>query len=65
MLSQMYELFSEHHKSKGEVEDSISFMKSSLLNYSALFGDFTLPVPDSYYKLSVLLTGFNRPYEAE
>jgi hypothetical protein len=43
-LSEMYELFWEHHKAKGEVEDSINFCKSALLNYSAVFGDNSLKV---------------------
>lgn len=56
----MYELFSEHHRGKGEAEDSISFAKSALLNYSAIFGDSNVRVAESYYKLAMLLTGYGR-----
>jgi hypothetical protein len=61
----MYHIFSDHHKSKGEIEDSINFMKSSLVNYSALFGDSNITVADSYYKLALLFIGYNRLFEAE
>lgn len=44
LLSELYQLFSQHHKAKGEAEDSINFMKSSLLNYSAIYGDNNLLV---------------------
>lgn len=60
----MYRIFSDYHKEKGEVEDSINFMKSSLLNYSAIFGDQNVILADSYYKLATLLVGYNRLYEA-
>jgi hypothetical protein len=40
-------------------------MKSSLLNYSAIFGDQNAIVANSYYKLALLLIGYNRFYEAE
>ena len=65
LLSEMYHIFAEHHKAKGEVEDSINFIKSSLLNYSALFGDQNVIVANSYYKLALLLIGYNRFYDAE
>lgn len=65
LLSEMYQIFSDHHKSKGEVEDSINFMKSALLNYSAILGDQNIAVANSYFNLAKLLMEYNRLFEAE
>ncbi len=40
-------------------------MKSSLLNYSAIFGDQNIIVANNYYRLATLLIGYNRLYEAQ
>lgn len=40
-------------------------MKSSLLNYSAIYGDNNLKVAENYYKLATLCADFKRWYEAE
>jgi hypothetical protein len=59
-LSDLYELFSRHHKAKGQVEDSISFMRSSILNISAMSGDSNHIIVDKFYEMYQLLMSVGR-----
>lgn len=49
LLSDLYETFAKHHRARGEVEDCISFIKSSILNFSALGGDYSPKMAQKYY----------------